>query len=330
MTNQKEPNIGVSFQARIKYKGGMVRGFRENTNTYFVYKPYSRTKGHRYTKAEFDKKYQIIPQTQLWHKDLTRALNKIYKTGLWTNLSDIFENLLKMEWDDYQIIKQKSFDKNEKENLYQKYHEQYPFLFDDTHQIRMTVSHASMNRELHNDWVHAERPIVKFEMSYSQFMEAFCNLTSGTGIPCTINFTEKDGQIPECKYISKEEEFQEEFQKKIDEVNAIANSLYNEVKEIFATKKSLSKADRNSILQKIDTIINRIPSATKFAQSQFEEQMEKSATEARGEIENFFQNKINAIASGALQENLDMLLDTQAPNIPQLTTTKTQEETTNE
>lgn len=58
--------------------------------------------------------------------------------------------------------------------------------------------------------------------------------------------------------------------------------------------------------------------------------MEKSATEARGEIENFFQNKINAIASGALQENLDMLLDTQAPNIPQLTTTKTQEETTNE
>ncbi len=137
MTNQKEPNIGVSFQARIKYKGGMVRGFRENTNTYFVYKPYSRTKGHRYTKAEFDKKYQIIPQTQLWHKDLTRALNKIYKTGLWTNLSDIFENLLKMEWDDYQIIKQKSFNKNEKENLYQKYHEQYPFLFDDTHQIRM-------------------------------------------------------------------------------------------------------------------------------------------------------------------------------------------------
>ena len=56
MTNQKEPNIGVSFQARIKYKGGMVRGFRENTNMYFVYKPYSRTKGHRYTKAEFDKK----------------------------------------------------------------------------------------------------------------------------------------------------------------------------------------------------------------------------------------------------------------------------------
>ena len=49
MTNQKEPNIGVSFQARIKYKGGMVRGFRENTNTYFVYKPYSRTKGHRYS-----------------------------------------------------------------------------------------------------------------------------------------------------------------------------------------------------------------------------------------------------------------------------------------
>lgn len=196
--------------------------------------------------------------------------------------------------------------------------------------MTLTVFHASMNRELHTDWVHAERPIVEFEMSYSQFMEAFCNLTSGTGIPCTINFTEKDGRIPKCKFVNKEEEFQDEFQKKIDEVNAIANSLYDEVKEIFATKKSLSKADRNSILKKIDTIINRIPSATKFAQSQFAEQMEKSATEARGEIENFFQNKINAIASGALQENLDMLLDTQAPNIPQLTTTKTQEETTNE
>jgi len=110
--------------------------------------------------------------------------------------------------------------------------------------MTLTVSHASEHRDLHNDWIHAERPIVEFEMSYSQFMEAICNQTSGTGIPCTINYTEKDGRTPKCKFIDKKQEFQDEFQAKIDEVNAVANTLYAEVKELFDNKKNISKTDR--------------------------------------------------------------------------------------
>lgn len=194
--------------------------------------------------------------------------------------------------------------------------------------MTLTVSHASEHRDLHNDWIHAERPIVEFEMSYSQFMEAICNQTSGTGIPCTINYTEKDGRTPKCKFIDKKQEFQDEFQAKIDEVNAVANTLYAEVKELFDNKKNISKTDRNEILKKINTIIHRIPSATKFAQSQFDEQMEQSAMEAKGEIESFFQHKINAIASGALQENMETLLEIKAPNIPQICQTDEDNEET--
>lgn len=188
--------------------------------------------------------------------------------------------------------------------------------------MTLTVFHASECRDLHENWIHHERPIVEFEMSYSQFMEAFCNLTSGTGIPCTINYTEKDGRIPKCKFIDKKQEFQDEFQAKIDEVNAVANTLYAEVKELFDNKKSISKTDRNEILKKLDFIIHRIPSATKFAQSQFAEQMEQSVTEAKGEIESFFQHKINSIASGALQENMQTLLEIKEPNIPQICQTE--------
>lgn len=192
--------------------------------------------------------------------------------------------------------------------------------------ITLTVAHASMHRELHNDWVSMDKPIVQFEMSYSQFMEAVCNMTSGTGTPCTLGFTEHDGKIPKCHFIDKKQEFQDEFRKKINDINKLANGLYDEVKELFDTKKNISKADRNEILAKIDKIINYLPQSTEFAQSQFAEQMDQTAKEARGEIENFFQNKINAIASGALHENINQLLETKAPNIPEICQTEGENE----
>lgn len=184
--------------------------------------------------------------------------------------------------------------------------------------ITLTVSHASMQRDLHSDWIHNDRPIVEFEMSYTQFMDAICNQLSGTGIPCTIQFTEKDGKIPEMKFINKQEEFRDEFRKKVDETNKTANGLYKEVKELFETKKSLSKTDRNLILQKIDQIINAVPNATVFAQQTFAEQMEQSVCEARGEIESFFQARVSAIASAAISEHPEAILSIGAPNIPKI------------
>ena len=50
-----------------------------------------------------------------------------------------------------------------------------------------------------------------------------------------------------------------------------------------------------------------------FIADQFNEQMDKTVMEAKGEIESFCQNKINAIASAALVEHRDEILKLENP-----------------
>lgn len=50
-----------------------------------------------------------------------------------------------------------------------------------------------------------------------------------------------------------------------------------------------------------------------FCAKQFDEQMDKTVSEAKGEIEAFCQNKINTIAQSALVENKDQLLQLENP-----------------
>ena len=50
-----------------------------------------------------------------------------------------------------------------------------------------------------------------------------------------------------------------------------------------------------------------------FIADKFNEQMDKTVMEAKGEIESFCQNKINAIASAALVEHRDEILKLENP-----------------
>jgi hypothetical protein len=50
-----------------------------------------------------------------------------------------------------------------------------------------------------------------------------------------------------------------------------------------------------------------------FIYQQFNEQMDKTTVEAKGEIEAFCQNKINSIANAALVEHKDDLLKLKNP-----------------
>ena len=56
-----------------------------------------------------------------------------------------------------------------------------------------------------------------------------------------------------------------------------------------------------------------IGSNIEFIADQFNEQMEETVMEAKGEIESFCQNKINSIASGSLVEHREDILKLENP-----------------
>lgn len=86
-----------------------------------------------------------------------------------------------------------------------------------------------------------------------------------------------------------------------------------EVENLFATKKTLNKKDREEILSKINKINMEINSNRDFIYQKFNEQMDKTTVEAKGEIEAFMQNKINSIANAALVERREEVLQLENP-----------------
>lgn len=179
--------------------------------------------------------------------------------------------------------------------------------------IIMNLYHADIERSLHSDWIYGNKLIATAEMSYSQFAEAITSFGCGSGVPVTIRYTEKDGQMPECDFVSKREQFADEFKEKRKKVMDNSQQLIQNIADLFSQKKTLTKADKEQIMKQLNMFYNDIGTNIDFMADQFNEQMDKTVMEAKGEIEAFSQNKINTIANAALVEHRDDLLQLKNP-----------------
>ena len=117
--------------------------------------------------------------------------------------------------------------------------------------ISVELRHADVTRRLNRDWIYGGTLIAKAEMSYAQFAEAITSMNMGTGVPVTIRYTEKDGEMPKCDFVSKREQFVNEFKGTLDTAMRDSQDLITEVITLFETKKSLTKADKENIISKL-------------------------------------------------------------------------------
>lgn len=180
--------------------------------------------------------------------------------------------------------------------------------------IQLTIKHGEQNRTLHEDIYYGRETIVEVEMSYSQFAECIGAMNVGDGVPCTIQYTEKEGCIPAIKENnSKREQFRNEFSDTISKAMEQVQNQINQIQESIDTKKTLGIKDRKEIVSQLQHVKYNIGANLDFCVSQFDEQMDKSTMEAKGEIEAFCQNKINSIAQAALVEKKDELIGLENP-----------------
>ena len=169
----------------------------------------------------------------------------------------------------------------------------------------VTISHADLKRGINHDWYHANGRICEIELSLSQFADMITSIGNGDGVPCTIHFTERDGYIPRIDYESKIEQHRGEFKDQLSDVKSSIKNAYEIAEELFSSKKTLNKADKQKILDALAKANRDIGCNAEYALDCFNEQMEKSVTEARGEIEAFMQNQIQNIAMKAIATNVD-------------------------
>ena len=179
--------------------------------------------------------------------------------------------------------------------------------------IHMVLREGVVTRGLNDDWYVGEDEILEVEMSQSQFAELITSMNVGTGTPCTIKYLRGKGRINEADFINKRQQITNEFKESMNERMSDAKEFYNEVRELFTTKKSIGKADREMILKRLANVTQGMESSSKFIFDQFQNQIDKTITEAKGEIEAFAQNKINAIAQQALVEQKEDILKLENP-----------------
>jgi len=175
------------------------------------------------------------------------------------------------------------------------------------HVIRLKISKASLSRERHKDYMfagHARKDCyVDVEMSYSQFAEAITSLNQGGGTPVTVRFANGKEMEP-CPYERKDEQFRAEFESDLEELATLSKGAYKRVEALFSSKKPLTKAEKEEVLSILGHISMEINSNIPHVRDSFVKQMDKVVTEAKGNIEGFFQNRMESLANTAIADAL--------------------------
>lgn len=180
--------------------------------------------------------------------------------------------------------------------------------------IRLVLKSGSVKRDLHRDWYFGDKTLFEVEMSATQFADLISNMNCGDGVPVTILRTETNFDIPECPFESKGEMHLNEFKESIDNNSeCIKKSI--DIVETLLNKKSVTKKDREEILDLLYQVKMDISSNRNFQVKQFQEQMAKTTTEAKGEVEAFFQNKMFQIAQQSMVEDPDKFVEGCRPPI---------------
>lgn len=173
--------------------------------------------------------------------------------------------------------------------------------------IRMRLYEGSVERMLNSDFYMGTNTIAEVEMSYSQFAEAITSMNMGSGVPVTIRYLKGVGTIEPCPFMDKREQFENEFKSNLDKANSETQELISSIEVLLKEKKTLTKTDKEEVLSKLMRISRNIGDNNDYLYSQFNEQMDKTTLEAKGEIEAFMQNKLNSLAQATLVEHREEL-----------------------
>jgi len=167
--------------------------------------------------------------------------------------------------------------------------------------IRMTLSHGTKKRGLSHDWYHAEDTIVEVEMSQNQFSEMITSMNMGSGIPVTLNYTEKDGRLESPEFVSVVEIHENEFKQQTKDTVKDMEDLLTAMKDLLSGSGTVKKADRETMINQAEKVVREIGSNMPYMEKCFAESMDKVVTDAKGNIEAFYQHRVIAAGLEALE-----------------------------
>ena len=167
--------------------------------------------------------------------------------------------------------------------------------------IEIVLKEATLERNangLHCDSFNPGKLKFRVKMSHLQFAELITNMNT-TGVPVTITNIGTE-RLDDPPILNKREVFDEEAEEVVSKTKQRANDIIAKVQNLFESKKSLTKKDKEEILSELNQLRMATFDHLPFMQKMFNEQMNKSVVSAKANIAAFIEQK--RLALKALKE----------------------------
>lgn len=172
-------------------------------------------------------------------------------------------------------------------------------------ELRISNGEHIRSSDLSYDRYYARDEIICVQMSQTQFAEMITTMNSGDGNPVTIKRI--GGKTMEKPPIhNKRNAHSKEFKEKMVRFTKTLENGQNELLRLLK-KPKLSKDDKQQMKFLFEHLSTNIKSNIPYFERAFEEQMDKTVVEAKGEIESFITNAVHKTGLEALQDKGLML-----------------------
>ena len=171
--------------------------------------------------------------------------------------------------------------------------------------IEIELKESTLERNangLHCDSFNPGRLKFRVRMSHLQFAELITNMNT-TGVPVTITNIGTE-RLDDPPILNKREVFDEEAEEVVSKTKQRANDIIAKVQNLFESKKSLTKKDKEEILRELNQLRMATFDHLPFMQKMFNEQMNESVISAKANIAVFIEQKRLALKTLKEENNV--------------------------
>jgi len=179
--------------------------------------------------------------------------------------------------------------------------------------IALRISTARKYREYQKDRYMADERVIEVELSATQFAEAITSFNVGQGVPCTLRYVRGDEYNKEkrefrerCPEINFKQQATNELKKEMSDLGAKLDLLKKDSEEILTRKEPIKVADKKKLLEDLRQIDMELRSNIPFIHECFNESVDKTVTEAKGEIEATFQTVRERLGDAAIAGKIEV------------------------
>ena len=158
--------------------------------------------------------------------------------------------------------------------------------------IEIVLKEATLERNangLHCDSFNPGKLKFRVKMSHLQFAELITNMNT-TGVPVTITNIGTE-ILDDPPILNKREVFDEEAEEVVSKTKQRANDIIAKVQNLFESKKSLTKKDKEEIIRELNQLRMATFDHLPFMHKMFNEQMNESIISAKANIAAFVEQK---------------------------------------